>query len=326
MTGSTPSPGATLLAAALRELRDRTGLTLARLADETAFSKSSWERYLNGRSLPPRQAVQELCRLAGEPDGRCLALWEIAKSERPGQPKKTPQPPPPPKSQQNSQTQPPPQPQPKTQAAATQPQPQAPRVATAAAVLASVCAVLFGAVTLTLLLLPNQHRAPRPSATPSVGGPQCRGSTCEGKDPVLTNCGGSPDTLAEHVTATGASIQLRYSRVCGASWARMWGARIGDRVETRAAGSGGRPHGARVENRVDADAYVHTAMTATGLDTVVEACFLPVAGGRKECFEARADQVTPEPTPPAHTSPERRTSRTRARGGPVGQPGRSVGG
>ena len=74
------TPEQARLAAALRELRARTGLSLAALAAKTAFSKSSWERYLNGRTLPPHTAVQELCRLAGEPDGRCLALWEIAES------------------------------------------------------------------------------------------------------------------------------------------------------------------------------------------------------------------------------------------------------
>ncbi|MCZ9342799.1 helix-turn-helix domain-containing protein, partial [Streptomyces sp. TRM76130] len=54
----------TRLTAALRELRARTGLSLAALAERTAYSKSSWERYLNGKILPPRQAVRELCRIA----------------------------------------------------------------------------------------------------------------------------------------------------------------------------------------------------------------------------------------------------------------------
>ncbi|MER6689818.1 helix-turn-helix domain-containing protein, partial [Streptomyces minutiscleroticus] len=76
-----PSPESARLVLLLRQLRERTGLSLAGLAEATTFSKSSWERYLNGRILPPRGAVKELCRLAGEPDGRCLALWEIARAE-----------------------------------------------------------------------------------------------------------------------------------------------------------------------------------------------------------------------------------------------------
>ncbi|MGW2043579.1 DUF2690 domain-containing protein [Streptomyces sp. NPDC001858] len=319
----TPAPGGARLTAALKELKDRTGLSLARLAAGTTFSKSSWERYLNGRSLPPRQAVQELCRLAGEPDGRCLALWEIAKSElsatpQGGGPKEPPPQAPPPLPSPPASPTPPPE--------ESTPVPVGHRGAAAAAILASVCAVAFGAVALTLLLLPERNPAPRPSATPSAGGPQCRATACEGKSPAAMNCGASPDTLAEHVTATGASIQLRYSRVCGTSWARMWGARIGDRVESRAAGSAVRPHVARVENQVQADTYVTTAMTATVLGTVVEACFMPVAGDGKECFEARAVHATTEPTPGAHTSSERRTSGTQVGGGPVGQPARPVDG
>ncbi|MFI5727737.1 helix-turn-helix domain-containing protein [Streptomyces cyaneofuscatus] len=80
----TPSPERTCLAAALRELKDRTGLSLAGLAERTTYSKSSWHRCLTGATLPPRRAVQDLCRLADEPPGRCLALWEIAESTESG--------------------------------------------------------------------------------------------------------------------------------------------------------------------------------------------------------------------------------------------------
>ncbi|MBI0382651.1 helix-turn-helix transcriptional regulator, partial [Streptomyces albiflaviniger] len=36
----------------LRELKARSGLNLAELAEATAISKSSWERYLNGKQFP----------------------------------------------------------------------------------------------------------------------------------------------------------------------------------------------------------------------------------------------------------------------------------
>ncbi|MCZ1006251.1 helix-turn-helix domain-containing protein [Streptomyces lydicus] len=42
---------------------------MAALAERTAYSKSSWERYLNGKQLAPRQAVEALCKAAGEPAG-----------------------------------------------------------------------------------------------------------------------------------------------------------------------------------------------------------------------------------------------------------------
>ncbi|MFH8218290.1 DUF2690 domain-containing protein [Streptomyces sp. NPDC018057] len=63
------------LAANLRELRGRTGLSLAALAARTPYSKSAWHRYLSGAKHPPRSAVEALARLAGADPGPALALW-----------------------------------------------------------------------------------------------------------------------------------------------------------------------------------------------------------------------------------------------------------
>ncbi|MGW6023224.1 helix-turn-helix domain-containing protein [Streptomyces sp. NPDC055099] len=62
----------------LRLLKDRTGLSLVALGEETAYSKSSWQRYLNARQPPPRQAVAALCRVAGVDSERYCARWELA--------------------------------------------------------------------------------------------------------------------------------------------------------------------------------------------------------------------------------------------------------
>ncbi|MEV5955904.1 helix-turn-helix transcriptional regulator, partial [Streptomyces sp. NPDC051987] len=83
MTRWQPLPGtlpreARHLVEQLRVLKGRTGLSLAELARRTAYSKSSWQRYLSGDRLPPRAAAQVLCRLAGGDQGRLLALWELA--------------------------------------------------------------------------------------------------------------------------------------------------------------------------------------------------------------------------------------------------------
>ncbi|MFF4114718.1 helix-turn-helix domain-containing protein [Streptomyces sp. NPDC001714] len=67
----------------LRALKGRTGLSLAELARRTAYSKSSWQRYLSGDRLPPRAAAQVLCRLAGGDQARLLALWELAEQAWP---------------------------------------------------------------------------------------------------------------------------------------------------------------------------------------------------------------------------------------------------
>jgi len=286
---TTPSPERARLAAALRELRARTGLSLAVLAGKTSFSKSSWERYLNGKTLPPRPAVQELCRLAGERDGRCLALWEIAESEWSGRATEvahtgTPSQRPSPSSAPEQKPDPPPAAHEGTRAGH--------RGLTAVAVLASVCAVAAGGVTVALFLLPRQDADPRSSAGPSPAatGPRCQGAACEGKNPTQMICAAAPDTLASHRTATGARMELRHSEECGTSWARMWGTRIGDRIELTVGDHSGRIRDAEVENDVDADSYVYTPMTATRPGTAVRACFRPSTGGERECFDGRVDQ------------------------------------
>ncbi|MFF9673393.1 MULTISPECIES: helix-turn-helix domain-containing protein [Streptomyces] len=62
----------------LRRLKDRSGMSLTSLAAKTGYSRSSWERYLNGKALPPRQAVEELARATGADPARLLALHEVA--------------------------------------------------------------------------------------------------------------------------------------------------------------------------------------------------------------------------------------------------------
>jgi hypothetical protein len=65
----------------LRLLKDRTGLSLIALGARTAYSKSSWQRYLNATQPPPRQAVAALCRVAGLADAdaeRHAVRWEMA--------------------------------------------------------------------------------------------------------------------------------------------------------------------------------------------------------------------------------------------------------
>lgn len=287
-----PPPERDRLATALRELKARTGLSLAALAAKTAFSKSSWDRYLNARSLPPRDAVQELCRLAGEPEGRCLALWEIAESAGSGR-----------AATEGPRPLSPAPPAGDTGTADTGPPDTGSvhRSATVVAVLASVCAVVVGGVAAVALLLPHrdgEHRATLPPPS-SAAGPRCRGTVCEGQSPMHMKCAAAPATLAAYRTATGAWMELRYSEECGASWARMWGTRVGDRIEMtarsrdrrddRAGRDGGdaRVRSAEVQDGIDADAYVYTPMTAARPGAVVRACFRPAAGGERECFAGR---------------------------------------
>ncbi|MCK7621737.1 XRE family transcriptional regulator [Streptomyces sp. RS10V-4] len=62
----------------LRACKDRSGLSLASLAERTLHSKSSWERYLNGKAFPPQEAVTSLGRQVGADAARLAALWELA--------------------------------------------------------------------------------------------------------------------------------------------------------------------------------------------------------------------------------------------------------
>ncbi|MGX1908322.1 DUF2690 domain-containing protein [Streptomyces phaeochromogenes] len=289
MTRTTPSPERARLAAALRDLRTRTGLSMVGLAERTAFSKSSWERYLNGKSVPPRDAVRELCRLASEPEGRCLALWEIAESEWSGRAAHARRTDPP---AETPSTAPEPVPS-EASAPASRDDTRAGHRGAAVAVLASVCAVVVGGVAITLfLVLGKDAPYPSPSASPSATGPRCRGTACEGRNPMDMKCGVGPQTLASHRTASGAMLELRHSRTCGTSWARMWGTRIGDRLEVTA---DGHPRSAEVEDKADAAAYVYTPMTTTRTGQVVRACFRPASDGssdgsslgKEECFESR---------------------------------------
>lgn len=62
----------------LRRLVDRSGLSLAAIADRTGYSKSSWERYLNGRLLAPRGATQALADVTGTEVRHLATMWELA--------------------------------------------------------------------------------------------------------------------------------------------------------------------------------------------------------------------------------------------------------
>jgi transcriptional regulator with XRE-family HTH domain len=70
-------PHAQQLVTGLRRLKDRDELTLRHLAAKTGYSAKSWERYLGGTSLPPREAVEALARITDADPAPLLALQEI---------------------------------------------------------------------------------------------------------------------------------------------------------------------------------------------------------------------------------------------------------
>jgi transcriptional regulator with XRE-family HTH domain len=77
----------------MRRMKDDSGLTLQQLADRTGYSKSSWERYLGGRHLPPAQAVEALAEVVGTDPVRLLArharavdAWQDPRPDRTARP------------------------------------------------------------------------------------------------------------------------------------------------------------------------------------------------------------------------------------------------
>ncbi|OLZ69792.1 hypothetical protein AV521_15680 [Streptomyces sp. IMTB 2501] len=66
------------LAVQMRRMKDHSGLGLQALAGRTGYSRASWDRYLNGRALPPGQAVAALARACDIDPARLLALHEVA--------------------------------------------------------------------------------------------------------------------------------------------------------------------------------------------------------------------------------------------------------
>ncbi|MFD2623508.1 helix-turn-helix domain-containing protein, partial [Streptomyces chumphonensis] len=65
-------------ASQMRRLVDRSGLSLSALSDKTGYSKTSWERYLGGRLLPPQGAVSALADVTGTDVRHLATLWELA--------------------------------------------------------------------------------------------------------------------------------------------------------------------------------------------------------------------------------------------------------
>ncbi|MYV39646.1 DUF2690 domain-containing protein [Streptomyces sp. SID1328] len=251
-TGTRELPPETArLVRGLRDLRDRTGLSLARLAEETRYSKSSWERYLNGRTLPPRRAVLALCSLADEPPARLVALWELAGRSGSTAPTTAPSAP-----------------------AAAEPPPTAQRHLRTP-VIAAVALGYAVVAGLVVALWPGPGGSSQPA-------PRCHGAACEGKSPASTFCGLQSTTLATIHATNGAELDVRYSPRCETVWARVTQSQVGEQIDITV--PGGHIRAAQVTDQLDAQAYVYTPMVALGSGRDVRACLTPVHGGVRQCF------------------------------------------
>lgn len=274
------------LAQELRRLRGRTGLSMAALAKETAYSKSSWERYLNGRQLAPRQAVESLCAMAGEPPERLVALWELADLEWSGRARKTAsagvegavaQP----DRDQLGESAPPADRAGRSRDGAVRTKLRV------SAVVAAACAVGLATAAWVALLSTTGTDEPegRPSRPAAAPAPACHAQTCTGKSPELMGCAipGRVRTLGpQRRTSTGARFDIRYSAGCSAAWARMWRTHAGDALEVSIPAS--RPQRVEVADKYDEESVLFTPMVGVRDLTGLRVCFEPAGNRREECF------------------------------------------
>ncbi len=341
----------------LRTLVDRSGLSVAAVADRTGFSKTSWERYLDGRLLPPQRAVIALAEATGTHPGHLTTMWELAerawsraemrhdvtmeairvaqaraaldieaqpagakppakdakavKAARSAKgvqvadpPQTAPAPRIPPVPHQRSGETPSASDFPEWAQAAAAPSPAPPAAPAAGAgqpparrgrllmgVVGAVGALLVAGAAV-LLLNPDTGAAkktaapaaskPTPSARPVLpAGVRCDGAACAGKDPEAMGCGGKRAVSPSRGMAGGALVEVRYSAVCHAAWARISGAAPGDRVTIGEAGRG-------LTARVERGGAAYTAMVEVPGDPAkVTACGTTVAG-TKGCVRPTA--------------------------------------
>jgi transcriptional regulator with XRE-family HTH domain len=277
------------LAADLRALRSSAGLTMAELAAASTYSKSSWERYLNGKALPPWAAVEQLCAMAVEPQPGMRALWELAEAAWSGRGVV---------AARREPTAAAAQPQPETEieTATPAPQPAEPaarpvrrlRTGIAAFVgLALCCAALTAGMAYEShgTLAGRAKDSTRLGVAASTVQMRCHGRSCDGADPGVMECGVEPQTLGDFQTATGAGLEIRYDPLCEAAWARVWHTRVDDELAITAPGVPTRD--ASVPNVYAAQTFVYTPMvSAIGKGVPLRACLIPAGHGDPECFTA----------------------------------------
>ncbi|GAA1520899.1 hypothetical protein GCM10009730_30380 [Streptomyces albidochromogenes] len=135
----------------------------------------------------------------------------------------------------------------------------------------------------------------KPTAEPSTSAPElpagvkCSGDDCTGEDPETMGCGGEFAKTTASATVGTAFVEVRYSKTCGAAWARITQATVGDKVEIAsetAGGAGGAAEPKAQNGLVDADKDAYTPMVAVGKAADAKAC-ATLASGVKGCATAQ---------------------------------------
>ncbi|WP_394817137.1 DUF2690 domain-containing protein, partial [Streptomyces griseus] len=124
---------------------------------------------------------------------------------------------------------------------------------------------------------------PPPSAAPTTAAPElpvgveCSGADCTGQDPEAMGCGGEFARTVASAVVGGSKVEVRYSKVCSAAWARLTEAAIGDTVQIT---GGEDPQNGEVMG--DTDAY--TPMVAVKKASDAKAC-ATLTSGTKGCTD-----------------------------------------
>ncbi|MGW1011914.1 DUF2690 domain-containing protein [Streptomyces termitum] len=272
------------LAGELLALKKASGSSFAQLSEKTHYAKSSWERWVNGKQFPPRDAVESLARLCGTDPGPLLALWAEEEARRTRQTDRTDTEPADGTDGTDEAG--------KTDGAggsdkaagaseadgtdeaggtAASPLPKPSRRGLWAALVLAVLLVA-GAGTYAVASFTGSDGGPPPAARPlpsvKAVGPAtgCTLAACEGRDPKKMNCGADAVTVRTGSIPKDLVIELRYSRACKAAWGRISFAEVGATVVVN------NSDGAAQADVVHYDRDVYTPLVAAPDDGSVFAC------------------------------------------------------
>ncbi|MFH8607747.1 DUF2690 domain-containing protein [Streptomyces sp. NPDC018029] len=328
----------------LRRLVDRSGLSIAAVSDRTGYSKTSWERYLNGRLLAPKGAIVALAEVTGTQPVHLITMWELAerawsRSEmrhdmtmqaiRISQARAAlgatgahPTGPARPSSGSPASAAPPSTPvsrggpvvgvagpagvsptvPPQGGAGGSQgvfgaaapfgegsgsgdsPDGQRRRRKLTMFLAGVVGALVVIAAAVFMTGFGDDDKGDdkaKPSATPTAkdtklpAGVECSGKDCAGKDPENMGCGDELARTTSRATVGTTLVEVRYSKTCGAAWARITQATPGDELTITGSGSGA---SAKQSSTVNEDFDAYTPMVAVTSGTAAKACATLTSG------------------------------------------------
>jgi transcriptional regulator with XRE-family HTH domain len=292
------------LVAELRALKDRAGLSLATLGRRTPYSKSSWERYLNGKALPPQHAVTSLGKLADADPARLMALWELANTawhhHESGDADGA-------RDADDVHDRPSEESTPVTQRApaaqAGEPTSVRRRFGGRQVIRTVVALAAVVGLSVSLYSVFGRQSGAHTDRDGTVGKAaptrqldvNCFADSCAGKNPGQAGCGGDAWTAALSKVA-GVYVELRYSDACKAAWSRISWGHPGDIA--RVVGEGGRTY----QNKVHYDTDTFSAMVAAPSPSTAKACVLLTSGVHACTSPGGTQHLTEPPNPPAPTT------------------------